>query len=818
MRQIIPLNNDWMFAESFSDELLTAGSVAGARNVRIPHTVKETPFHYFDESVYQMESGYRHIINALEEWRGRRVFARFEAVAHSAYVYMNGTRLAEHHNGYTAFEAELTETLRYGEDNVLAVRVDSREDQDIPPFGNVIDYMTYGGIYREVSLVITDRIRISDVDVMPQTPEDMDPYEGIREGFDGSVNLTIALDDGTGEDISEDVLKEISFKYTVKDHVNGDIVSEGVLEYDDLMDFDISAVRLWDVTSPQLYDLHLELVRGGEALDDTDVTFGFRTAEFKKDGFYLNGRWMKIRGLNRHQSYPYVGYAMPASMQKLDADILRRELGLNAVRTSHYPQSQHFINRCDELGLLVFTEIPGWQHIGGDAWKEQVLINVEEMIVQYRNHPSIILWGVRINESQDDDELYLRTNDLARCLDSTRQTGGVRFIEKSSLLEDVYTFNDFSHDGVTPGCRKKEAVTPDPDKPYLISEYAGHMYPTKAYDSEEHRLSHALRHAATLDAVNRQRGISGSFGWCMFDYNTHGDFGSGDRVCYHGVMDMFRNPKLAAYLYASQQNVRPVLKVSSTMDIGEHPGGNKGDVYIFTNADSVRMYKNDEFIKEYFPTGGKYKALRHPPIVVDDYVGELMQEKEGFTPHQNAIVKEALNYIGRYGMTRMPVDIKLKLAEAMTVYKMPFSEAYRLYGEYVGDWGGKAKEYRFDAIKDGETVKSVTCGQVKDIHIQTDVSATALKEGGAYDVASVRIRVCDQHGNIAPFFNTLLPVATQGPIELIGPSNVWISGGMGGTYVRTTGETGAASITISLPEGYPQDEDSKAVISFLISQ
>lgn len=98
-----------------------------------------------------------------------------------------------------------------------------------------------------------------------------------------------------------------------------------------------------------------------------------------------------------------MGYAAPASMQIFDADILKRELGVNAVRTSHYPQSQDFIRRCDEIGLLVFTEFPGWQHIGDEEWKRQAVQNLKEMIVQYRNHPSIILWGVRINESQDDD-------------------------------------------------------------------------------------------------------------------------------------------------------------------------------------------------------------------------------------------------------------------------------------------------------------------------------------------------------------------------------------------------------------------------------
>lgn len=117
------------------------------------------------------------------------------------------------------------------------------------------------------------------------------------------------------------------------------------------------------------------------------------------------------------------------------------------------------------------------------------------------------------------------------------------------------------------------------------------MFPTKPFDDEEHRTEHAIRHANVLNAVEQEPDIAGSFGWCMFDYNTHKDFGSGDRICYHGVMDMFRNPKLAAAVYSSQQEDTPVLELSSSMDIGEHPGGNRSGNWMITNADAVRMFK-----------------------------------------------------------------------------------------------------------------------------------------------------------------------------------------------------------------------------------
>ena len=242
--------------------------------------------------------------------------------------------------------------------------------------------------------------------------------------------------------------------------------------------------------------------------------------------------------------------------------ILQEELHCTAVRTSHYPQSPYFLDECDRRGLLVFTELPGWQHIGDDNWKDAACEMLREMLLQNRNHPSIILWGVRINESVDDDAFYTRTNQIAHQLDPSRATSGVRYLEKSHLLEDVYAYNDFSHNGVTPGAKPKKDVTPDMGKALLISECNGHMYPTKSCDDAPHRQEHALRHARVLDAAYADGEHAGCFGWCMFDYATHKDFGSGDRICYHGVLDSFRNPKLAASVYASQGGEEPVLTVN----------------------------------------------------------------------------------------------------------------------------------------------------------------------------------------------------------------------------------------------------------------
>ena len=171
------------------------------------------------------------------------------------------------------------------------------------------------------------------------------------------------------------------------------------------MQFSVPDAQPWDTEHPVLHHAVAELLNAaGQPIDRKQVTFGFRTAEFRADGFYLNGKKTFLRGLNRHQSYPYIGYAAPESLQREDARILQEELHCTAVRTSHYPQSQYFLDECDRRGLLVFTELPGWQHIGDDNWKDAACEMLREMLLQNRNHPSIILWGVRINESVDDED------------------------------------------------------------------------------------------------------------------------------------------------------------------------------------------------------------------------------------------------------------------------------------------------------------------------------------------------------------------------------------------------------------------------------
>lgn len=787
------LNDDWLFTEQFEDSLAAPEYPENTlQPVRLPHTCKETPFHYFDESLYQMVSGYRRHLLIPKDWQGKRILLTFEGAAHDSTVFCNGKKVGEHHCGYTAFTVDLTDNVLYGQDNLLCVRLDSRENLNVPPFGYVIDYMTYGGIYRDVRLEVKEKVSLSDIFVHTAIDFRSSP---VTAQITSEITLTESNENVT-------IRQYYMPKNTAAGQGSWNLFCEQTVSADTTCDKEIALTAaitdplLWDTEEANLYILKTQLYQDNTLLDETETTFGIREAVFKKDGFYLNGRKLRIRGLNRHQSFPYVGYAMPKSMQRLDADLLKKELGLNAVRTSHYPQSHYFLERCDELGLLVFTEFPGWQHIGDDSWKAQAVANAEDMIRQYRNHPSIILWGIRINESPDDDAFYEKTNAVAHKLDPSRPTGGVRAMKKSHLLEDVYTYNDFLHDGEMPGCDPKKKVTSDMEKPYLISEYNGHMYPTKAFDNEERRSEHAIRHANVLDAVAGQPDIAGSFGWCMFDYNTHKDFGSGDRICYHGVMDMFRNPKLATNIYACEQEQTPVLEITSSMDIGEHPGCNRGNIYILSNADSVKMYKNDRFIKEYLPGMSPYKHLKHGPILIDDFIGDSFAQNERFRPKHAKAITDAMNLVARGSLNHIPKRLYLTALKLLLIYHIDFAEVTRLYTKYIGDWGGTATIYRFDAIKDGKVVKSVTKEPVREIRLEAEADHTILTEQHSYDVALVRIRAVDDHGNVLPFYQEPVRLITEGDISIIGPDTIALQGGMGGTYVKSTGRSGRGALLL----------------------
>jgi len=796
MRRIIPLNNDWLYKPSFfSDEVTKEYNNEAFKEIRLPHTNIELPLHYFDETLFQFESCYKRKLPDIQFDSTEEVVLHFEGVMTAARVYINREFAFEHKGGYTPFEVDITSFLSDGE-NWLTVHVDSTERSDIPPFGFVVDYLTYGGIYREVQLIIRNKKHFIDVKI--ETPI------VTRELCKAQVKLAITKPLNADFTIIAKLLKDGQL---VTEQIINALNSDNPLASKDSLSMAIDFVPLrnillWTLEQPEQYDLMLILKENNIEIDHYHSRFGFRTIAFTNDGFILNGTKLKLRGLNRHQSYPYVGYAMPKSAQAKDADILKFELGVNIARSSHYPPSRHFLDRCDEIGLLVFEEIPGWQHIGDVNWQAISLQNVEEMIKRDWNRPSVILWGVRINESADSDAFYTKTNALAHQLDSTRQTGGVRNFEGSHVFEDVYTYNDFIHRGNNIALEPAIKIAKH-KMPYLVTEHNGHMYPTKSFDIEAKRIEHALRHARVLNSAYASDDISGAIGWCMFDYNTHKDFGSGDKICYHGVLDMFRLPKYAAAVYASQADTHPVMTVASNMLGGDFEASELGKIAVFTNCDEIKVYKNDRFIKSFKPTNPAFSSMPHPPIFIDDLIGDFIKENERFAPKDADAIKNILLKFVEYG-NALPIRYKIRMGLLFLKYKMTFTDGAALYGKYIASWGEKSTVFKFEGYKDGQCV----CVSFRDSDYKPMLNVTAdqciLKESDTYDVTRIVIQLTDQYHQPMVYSSEVMNVniiQDEKIIEVIGPDQFALIGGSRAFWVKTTGKKGTVSLEIKCGNG-----------------
>ena len=806
MRTLTALGDSWRYVPRFDESFLEPSfDIAPWGAVDLPHTNLELPYNDFDEKTYQFVSTYARELELPALADGKRAILEFEGVMAACDLWVNGVHSGGHVGGYTPFAIDITAAARPGA-NRLVLRVDSTERADIPPFGHVIDYLCYGGVYRGVFLKVAESARLSDAWASPIV-------DRITSGGGRGKRLEVELE-AAGEPAGLEARLVLSERATdggarrpikeARASFGPDGKARAVME-------GLDSLRLWDLDDPALYDLDVTLVRGDVELDSARQRVGFRSAEWRPDGFFLNGRLVKLAGLNRHQSWPYSGYAMPARVQRRDAEILKRELGVNIVRTSHYPQAKAFLDACDELGLLVFEELPGWQHVGDGAWKDNACAALEEMILRDRSRASIVLWGVRVNESKDDHDFYARTNEIAHRLDPTRARGGVRYIQKSELLEDVYTFNDFIHNGITPPLRKQRSVTGLRRwVPYLVTEHDGHMYPTKRFDNEERLAEHALRHARVLDAMYGDPHVSGAIGWCAFDYNTHKDFGSGDRICYHGVSDMFRIPKYAAAVYSSQRDASSgvVMEAASLFSKGERSAARVLPIEIYTNCDEVVLYRGGKKIGAFLPDRKRFPSLPHPPVVVTDLVGDQLSETD-FSPRDQGRIKDIVGKILTIGLESLSVFDMLSMGLLLFKNKLSMQDGENLMGQFVLGWGSADESWELVGIVGGkEVARRRYGGDSVATRLLVKADDEVLLSGGgrelasgeplgeAWDATRVEVRLVDQYGNLCPFAADSVDLEVSGPGRILGPTRMPLMGGCLAFWVRTTGKKGRLDITV----------------------
>jgi beta-galactosidase len=617
-----PFGTGWRFGPASAGGDRPEFDDSGFAEVTLPHTVVPLSWRDWDPSAWERVWMYRRRFDAPPGHHGKRVFLDFAAAMTRATVTLNGAQVADHLGGYLPFGAEMTGLLRPRE-NVLAVRLDSRFNLNVPPNrpgpSAWVDYWQPGGLYRDVRLRVVPPVFLADVFAKPVNVLDPAARQVVVQATvdaaaapAGRAVVAVRLLDDGREVASARVPAAIAGpgQGTVTATLSG-----------------LEDVRLWDIDDPALYTVAAELLVDEQRVHEQRVRTGFREARFALDGFYLNGRRVKLLGVDRHQFFPFAGGAMPARVQARDAEIMRRELNCNMVRCAHYPQAEAFYDACDEVGLLAWEEAPGWQYLGDEAWKALAYRDIGEMIVRDRNHPSIIIWGARLNETPNDTALYTSTNKLAHRLDDSRPTAGAMAGLRltKDYQQDVFAEDDYSSvkgpDGV------KEPVLQPPvagvGRPYMVSEAVGTLSGPAIYyrrtDPQAVQQGQATAHGRVHDIAASDDRYCGLLAWTGFDYPS----GNGNQyrgVKYTGVVDLFRIPKPGAAIYQAQADPRvtPVIAPAFYWDFGPvSPVTALPAAMICANLDRLEVYVGGEHFATVRPDTAGYPHLPYPPSFAD---------------------------------------------------------------------------------------------------------------------------------------------------------------------------------------------------------
>ncbi len=744
-RSIVPFGASWRFGPYTDGSELPGFDDSALAPVTLPHTVAPLSWQDWDPASWEQAWVYRKRFDAPPGHDGQRVFLDFAAAMTQATVTLNGTQVADHLGGYLPFSTEITGLLR-PEGNVLAVRLDATFNLNVPPDRPApepavsVDYWQPGGLYREVRLRLVPAVFLADVFAKPVNV--LDPaarqvavqvtVDAVRVP-DGPVQVQAELYDG------ERPLAGAQAPVTITEP--GQVTVTATLA-------GLDQVELWDTDHPTLYRVVTRLFEDSVQGDEHRVRIGFREARFTLDGFYLNGRRVKLFGADRHQFFPFAGGAMPARVQAADAAIMRRELNCTMVRCSHYPQDEAFFDACDELGLMAWEEAPGWGYLGDDAWKALAYRDIGEMIVRDRNHPSIIVWGARLNETPNDTAFYTSTNELAHALDDSRPTAGAMAGQRltTDYQQDVFGEDDYSSVSGADGA--KEPVLQPPvtgvGRPYLVSEAVGTLSGPAIYyrrtDSQAVQQGQATAHARVHDLAAADDRYCGLLAWSGFDYPS----GSGNQyrgVKYTGVVDLFRIPKPGAAIYQAQADprVRPVIAPAFYWDFGpQSPVSALPAAMICANLDRLEVYVGGAHFATLTPDRAGYPHLPYPPSFAD------------------------FRAVDGTGLPELRID------------------------GYLGD--DQVASRCFSADPSGDVL------MLAADHAEIDADGA--------DATRLEFRAADRHGAPRPYVTGQVTLEVDGPAVLVGdnPFDFAAAGGAGAVWIRSrAGEAGTVTIRASHP-------------------
>ena len=443
LRQRISLNEDWRFQRQvapgpaiewqFRDAWKPDYDASEWSNVFLPHSWDQTAHNAWVALNHWRGTGwYRKLFAAPALFAGQRVFLEFEGASQVAKVWVNGRPAGEHVGGYTGFVFDVTSLVKPGSENLLALSVDDTNSPDIPP-ANETNITIYGGLYRDVWLHITGSVLIPDGGISLTTPE----VSRERSTVQVSTEVRNTLSAPVRAKVVSEVLSPDG-KVVATAEQRKEIAANTTMSFEPAV-LRVTGAELWSPDHPHLYTLRSRVYRGDVPADELSTRFGIRTMGYLPGkGYTINGEFINIHGVDRRQDYGYLGDALPDAVSRRDMEIIK-DMGANMVRTSHYIQDKSIVEAADELGILIWEEIPNikiYDYTPGNMTEQgdsrytrkfidNCLVALEEMIRRDRNHPSVIMWGIA-----DDMTGYPYIEDLremhekAHRLDPTRWTAG----------------------------------------------------------------------------------------------------------------------------------------------------------------------------------------------------------------------------------------------------------------------------------------------------------------------------------------------------------------------------------------------------------
>lgn len=722
-------------------------------------------YHQFSGIAY-----YRKKFRLDPSWKKDYLYLHFDGAMQVASVWINGQYITQHHGGYLPFNVPLSPYVHFDSTNEIVIRLDNRDNPNVPPGKSLktLGFLYWSGIYRQVWLEGRGPVHITDaVDPTAGNPA-TNAHVIWQTSRPGLTSLDASGPVGGGGVFVRDLLvSSDSAVLAIRTQVMGPQViwgntptirikvSQKLLDdrgslvayfssplsiLDSLASSEqtlrVSHPHLWSPDSPYLYRLVTILTDGHSILDSQSEHIGIRWLEYtRSEGFKLNGRELRIVGTNRHQDAPYIGNALSPQTQYRDLKRIKNA-GMNFVRLAHYPQDPSVFDVCDSIGLMIVDPIPGWQFFNKNlAFTHRVMKDIRETVRRDRNHPSVIMWEMSLNESYPPDSFRMASSDVAHS-----EYPGNQFFTAGDTYGAHKTNWDVPYNDWQDPFGRPQNV--QPGAPGFVREYGHYEFGGEHSTTNSNRArgeTSLLHNAWNIQwEHNLLRGPQyypwtiGDANWAFYDGFEAPTVGTTD----WGVMDVFRIPKFSYYFFQSQSTAKPMVYIANWWTPSSDPDGK---VVVYTNAASVSLYLNDSL-----------EGTRKPDTGPDSPYGDWDHGGNSFDGG-NAT-----------HLSHPPVTFV-----------------------QVGFRPGILKAVAFDAAGHAVAAFSVsTPGTATALSIAVDTLGMPLTANGS-DVVYVHASVLDAHGSVLVLDNsTSVSFSVSGPATIVGPSVVKVRGGIATVLVK----------------------------------